>query len=138
MYSETKVEVRYAETDKMGIVHHSVYPIWYELARTKFIKEIGVSYSEMEDMGIMTPLAELSCKYVYPADYEDILTIKVCISKLTPARVVFNYEVFKEGIEKPINIGSTTHAWVGKNLRPLNLKKEFPEIYYKIESMVEN
>ena len=137
MYSETKVEVRYAETDKMGIVHHSVYPIWYELARTKFIKEIGVSYSQMEEMGIMTPLAELSCKYMHPAYYEDILTIRVCISKFTPARVVFNYEVYKEGIEKPINVGSTTHAWVGKNLRPINLKKEFPEIYSKIESMVE-
>lgn len=137
MYSETKVEVRYAETDKMGIVHHSVYPIWYELARTKFIKEIGITYSQMEEMGIMTPLSELYCKYIYPACYEDILTIRVHVSKITPARVVFNYKVYKEGIEKPINIGTTTHGWVGKNLHPINLKKEFPEIYSKIENAIE-
>ena len=137
MYSEIKVEVRYAETDRMGIVHHSVYPIWYELARTKFIKEIGISYSELEEMGIMTPLADLVCKYICPAEYEDILTIRVWSSKLTPARIVFNYEVYKEGIEKPINTGSTTHAWVGKNLHPINFKKEFPDIYKKIENMVE-
>lgn len=137
MYSETKVEVRYAETDKMGIVHHSVYPIWYELARTKFIKELGISYSQMEEMGVMTPLVQLSCKYIHPADYEDILTIRVSVSKLTPARVVFDYEVYKEGIEKPINTGSTTHAWVEKNLHPINFKKEFPELYKKIESTIE-
>lgn len=133
MYSETTVEVRYAETDKMGIVHHSVYPIWYELARTKLIKEIGISYSDLEKMGAMTPLVELSCKYMHPADYEDILTVRVWVSKLTPARIVFDYEVYKEGLEKPINTGSTTHAWVGKNMHPINFKKEFPELYQKIE-----
>ena len=136
MISETKVEVRYAETDRMGIVHHSVYPIWYELARTEAIKQTGMTYSAMEELGIMTPLAELNCKYISPAEYEDILTIKVGISKLTPARIVFEYEVFKEGIDHPINTGNTVHAWVGKDLRPLNLKKQFPEIFEKISKLV--
>ena len=64
MISETKIIARYAETDKMGIVHHSVYPVWYEVARTEGIKKIGISYSEMEKLGIMTPLSELNCKYI--------------------------------------------------------------------------
>lgn len=138
MISKTKVTVRYAETDKMGIVHHSVYPIWYELARTEIIKKIGMSYSELEQKGIMTPLAELNCKYKLPAEYEDVLTIEVEISKLTPARIVFNYQVFKEGVENPINTGSTIHAWVGKDLKPINLKKQFPDIYKKINELIEN
>lgn len=136
MISETKVTVRYAETDRMGIVHHSVYPIWYEAARTDAIKKIGMTYSELENAGIMTPLVELNCKYISPAEYEDVLIIKVGISKLTPARVVFDYQVFKEAEEKPINTGSTTHAWVGKDLRPLNLKRQFPEIFEKVSKLV--
>ena len=138
MISKTKVTVRYAETDKMGIVHHSVYPIWYELARTEIIKKIGMSYSELEQKGIMTPLAELNCKYKLPAEYEDVLTIEVEISKLTSARIVFNYKVFKDGLEFPINTGSTIHAWVGKDLKPINLKKKFPDIYKKINELIEN
>ena len=136
MISETKISVRYAETDKMGIVHHSVYPIWYELARTEAIKKIGISYTTLEKNGIMTPLTELNCKYIYPAEYEDVLLIKVEISKLTPARIVFYYEIYKGGIQTPINTGTTTHAWVGEDLKPINLKKQYPEIFEKISELV--
>ena len=136
MISETKIIARYAETDKMGIVHHSVYPVWYEVARTEGIKKIGISYSEMEKLGIMTPLSELNCKYIAPADYEDVLIIQVEISKVTPARVVFEYKVYKEKDNTLINTGSTMHAFVGKNLKPLNLKKQFPDIFEKISNLV--
>ena len=136
MISETKIIVRYAETDRMGIVHHSVYPIWYEVARTEAIKKIGISYSEMEKLGIMTPLSELNCKYILPAEYEDVLLIQVEISRLTPARIVFEYKVYKESDNNLINTGSTMHAFVGKDLRPLNLKKQFPNIFEKINDLV--
>lgn len=132
MISQTKIIVRYAETDQMGIVHHSVYPIWYEAARTEAIKKIGMTYSTLEKNGIMTPLVELNSKYIFPAEYEDILTIQVDIAKLTPARIVFDYQVYKEGLEKPINTGSTSHAWVGRDLKPINLKKQYPEIFEKM------
>lgn len=135
MISQTKISVRYAETDQMGIVHHSVYPIWYEAARTEAIKKIGITYSALEKNGIMTPLVELNSKYIFPAEYEDVLTINVEISKLTPARIVFNYQIFKSGIEKPINTGSTIHAWVDRDLKPINLKKQFPDIFEKISEL---
>lgn len=137
MISQTKITVRYAETDKMGIVHHSVYPIWYEAARTEAIRKIGMTYSALEKNGIMTPLVELNSKYIFPAEYEDVLTINVEIAKLTPARVVFNYQIFKEGIEKPINTGSTVHAWVGKDLKPINLKKQYPDIFEKVSQLTD-
>lgn len=136
MISQTKITVRYAETDQMGIVHHSVYPIWYEAARTEAIKKIGITYSNLERNGVMLPLIELNVKYILPAEYEDVLTIHVEIAKLTPARIVFNYQVLKEGMEKPINTGSTIHAWVGKDLKPINLKKQYPEIFEKVSQLV--
>ena len=136
MYSESKIIARYAETDKMGIVHHSVYPIWYEVARTDFIKKvIGISYSEFEEMGIMTPLVELNSNYILPADFEDELLVKVFVSKLTPGRIEFSYEIRKYDEEKIINKGFTVHAWVGRDLKPLNMKKKFPNLYEKLEKL---
>ena len=129
MFSETPINVRYAETDQMGIVHHSVYPIWYEVGRTDYAKQLGMHYSELEKLGVMMPLVEVNCKYYEPAHYEDELIVKTSIEKITPARIVFKYEVINKNNNKCINTGSTTHAWVGKNLKPLNLKKHFPQVY---------
>ena len=138
MISKSKVTVRYAETDKMGIVHHSVYPIWYELARTDLSKQAGFPYSKMEEVGLMTPLVELNCKYYSPATYDDDLIVTARVSKLTPARVVFYYEVFKENeMDKPINTGYTVHAIVNKDMKPINTKKHFPEIYEAMKKMLE-
>lgn len=135
MISKSIVNVRYAETDKMGIVHHSVYPIWYEIARTDLSKEAGFPYSKMEESGLMTPLVELNCKYYKPAYYGDELIVTATVSKLTPARVIFFYEVFRQGEDKPINTGYTVHAITDGNLKPINSKKLYPEIYSAMEKM---
>lgn len=137
MISTSKINVRYAETDKMGIVHHSVYAVWYEAARTDFCKACGLSYKEMESCGVFTPLVSLECRFIKPAFYDDTLIIKTKISKLTPARVEFSYEVFNENDDKkPINTGSTVHALVDKNMHPINTKKIHPEIYsFMLNSM---
>ena len=81
MKTESSITVRYAETDKMGIVHHSAYPIWFEIGRTDFIKQAGMPYSVMEEKGIMTPLTELNCKYYLPAYYEDELTVETRVRR---------------------------------------------------------
>jgi len=127
MYSETKLTVRYAETDQMGIAHHSNYAVWYELARTDFVRKNGMSYSEMESSGLALPLIGLTCKFILPAHYEDELIVKTKMGKLTPVRMVFEYEVYKDG--KLINTGSTEHVVTNSNLKPINLKKENPKIY---------
>lgn len=138
MISKSIVNVRYAETDKMGIVHHSVYPIWYELARTDLSKKVGFPYSKMEEVGLMTPLVELNCKYFSPAYYDDELIVTATVSKLTPARIVFYYEVFRKDSNKPINTGYTVHAIVSRDMKPINTKKIFPEIYQAMEKMINN
>jgi len=129
LVTETKLTVRYAETDQMGIVHHSNYPVWFEAARTDFIRKVGISYSEIESKGLLLPVIELNCCYKGSARYEDNIVVRTHIESMTGVRIVFSYEVFIEGNEKPITTGQTTHVWTTKDLKPLNLKKHMPELY---------
>lgn len=139
MLSKSKVIVRYAETDQMGIAHHSVYPIWFELARTDLAKQAGLAYSKMEKMGVMTPLVELNCKYKKPAHYEDELIVTSTVSKLSGVKIEFYYEVFHEGEDKPICTGTTVHALVSsKDFHIVNVKKVFSEIYSVMEKMLQS
>lgn len=127
--SKTEIVVRYAETDQMGIVHHSNYPIWYEAARTDYIKGIGMSYSEIEKRGFLLPLLELKCNYKGAARYEDILTVTTIIKQLSYTRITFYYEVYNKSNNLLINYGETMHAWTNKELKPVNMKKHAPDIF---------
>lgn len=138
LISNTKISVRYAETDKMGIAHHSNYAIWYEAARTDLIKKIGITYSEMENIGVAVPLVELQCKYISAAYYEDELTIEAELTKISPVRLEFEYKVYKDDFHKPISTGKTVHAMVNKEMRPVNVKKNFPDLYRMLESALED
>ena len=129
IYSETEFVVRYAETDQMGIVHHSNYPIWYEAGRTDLIKKYGWTYSEMEKKGVMLPLLSLTSNYKMPAFYEDVIVVKAFVESMTNTRITFGYEVYRKGEEKPLNTGTTSHVWTDLNLRPVNLKKYNEELY---------
>lgn len=135
--SKSHVCVRYAETDQMGVVHHANYPVWFELARTDFIKTIGISYSQMEEMGIMLPVAELNVRYRIPTKYEDELTVETHIERITPARVVFGYKIYKDNDpEQTVMItGSSTHAWTDTSMKPMNMKKWHPDLFEKISAM---
>lgn len=138
MISKSTIVVRYAETDQMGIAHHSEYPVWYEVARTDLIKCIGLTYTQMEQMGVMLPLSELTCRYKGAARYEDVLTVTARVESISAARITFAYAVYQEGEEKPINTGSTTHGFVdSRTFRPINMKKKYPDLYNKMENMIE-
>ena len=102
------------------------------------VDKANTTYSKMEECGVMTPLVELNCKYISSATYDDELIVTATVSKLTPARVVFSYQVFKaENMDKPINTGYTVHAIVNKDMKPINSKKLFPDIYEAMERMME-
>lgn len=133
MITKTKLTVRYAETDQMGIVHHSNYPVWYEAGRTDFIKAMGMSYSDVEAQGVLLPLLELHCKYIQAARYEDIVIIETTLTKLSVVKVEFSYKVYRESDGMLLNTGSTVHGMVTKELRPIHMKKEKPEIYNTME-----
>ena len=138
MNSTSEITVRYAETDQMGIAHHSVYPVWFEVARTDFIKKVGMTYSDMEKAGVLLPLLEVHNIFRLPARYEDHLTVQVEISRLTPSKVEFSYIIYKEDEAKPIHTGSTLHAFVTKDMRPMDMRKHFPEIYQMFLRIFEN
>lgn len=136
MITSSEITVRYQETDQMGIVHHSVYPVWYEVGRTDFCKKMGISYAKMEQMGIMTPIYEVHSHYKCPAHYDDVLTVQTTVKRLTPYRIEFLYEIYKEKLL--IHYGETVHVWVdSKEFKPLHLKKKFPQVYSMVERTIE-
>ena len=130
--SETSFVVRYAETDQMGIVHHSNYPIWFEAGRTDFIKKMGMPYSKIEAAGIMLPLIELRCIYKGAARYEDEIIVKTSVREATLTRITFHYEVYVNNEKNIITSGETMHVWTNKDLKPVNIKKISPEIHQLI------
>lgn len=114
---ETQVKVRYAETDQMGVVYHGNYAQYYEIARTEcFEAASGLTYESMEADGIMLPILELQSKYLKPALYNQVLTIKSTVSELPTVRLKVTYEIYNESNEL-INIGSTTLVFVDKITR---------------------
>ena len=130
LYVDIPLTVRYAETDRMGIVHHSNYPVWFEVGRTEFIKQNGISYSEVEGKGILLPLLELKCKFISSSTYEDKIIVRTSIKSYTKTRLNFYYEVFKESnMNSPITTGETVHVWTNTNLRPINLQKYSEDLY---------
>ncbi len=138
MFTETLLTVRYAETDQMGIVHHSVYPIWFEAARTDFLKQAGMSYSKMEADGFFLPLIELSCKYKSPAHYEEDIIVRTKISKMTYVKIEFSYQVIRECDNYLLSEGSTLHAFVNKSLKPVNFAKSSPELFKAISCLYDS
>ena len=131
--SKTELTVRYAETDQMGIVHHSVYPIWYEAGRTDYIKMFGISYTEMEAAGVMMPLINLTCHYGIPAKYEDVVVVETRATKLSAAKMVLYYEVKRKSDGVLLGSGTTEHGFVDSNtFKPINVKKKIPELFAKI------
>lgn len=95
--TQSTVRVRYAETDQMKVVYHGNYAQYFEAARAEAIREMGLTYREMEQMGIVMPVVELHCKFLRPALYDDLLTIKTQLRELpTDHRIEFHHEVYNE------------------------------------------
>jgi acyl-CoA thioester hydrolase len=129
MKSIITLTVRYAETDRMGIVHHSNYPIWFEAGRTDFLRQTGVSYSEVEARGVMLPLYELTCRFNSPARYEDEVAVITRIKALTRVRLILSYDVLLRKDNTLLASGETLHAFTDASLKPLNAEKAIPDVY---------
>ena len=112
----TQVRVRYKDTDQMGILHHSNYVVLYEQARTEWLRDMGLTYAEIERRGIMSPIIEVHSRYHYHAFYDEVLTIKVSMEEMPAARLVIASEVFNEA-GKLINTGSVTLGFMHASTR---------------------
>jgi acyl-CoA thioester hydrolase len=95
--SETKVRVRYAETDQMGVVYHSNFFLYYEVSRAESIRQLGYTYADMEKMGVIMPVVEVQSRFLRPALYDDLLTIKTILKELpVHHKIEFHHEVYNE------------------------------------------
>ena len=108
---KVSIRVRYAETDQMGYVYYGNYATYYEVARVECLRNLGFSYKIMEEEGIMMPVVENTSKYIRPARYDDLLTIKIFVKEIPTKRITFEYEIYNER-EKLINLGVTILAFV--------------------------
>ncbi|REJ78649.1 MAG: acyl-CoA thioesterase [Acidobacteria bacterium] len=126
MWHETELRVRYAETDKMGIVHHSNYYVWFELGRSEFCRSRGFSYRDMEDNdGALLVVAESYCRYKSPAHYEDLLLLRTQIARIRSRSISFVYEVFRPSDDTVIAEGETMHIVVNRKNKIISLPKRY-------------
>ena len=115
------MRVRYAETDKMGVVYYANYFVWFEVGRTDLLRDAGWSYREMEAAGVALPVIEAHCDYRQSARYDDELEVRTVAALLSPVRVAFDYEVVRPADDTVIATGRTVHAALDPAGRPCRL-----------------
>lgn len=119
--------VRYAEVDRMKIVYHSNYIIWFEIGRAEFLRSLGYTYRELEEEKIWLPVVEIGCKYKAPASYDDEVIIETHVEEMGKVKMKFGYRVLCG--DKLLTEGFTSHAITNDQLRPMPLSKLKPELY---------
>jgi acyl-CoA thioester hydrolase len=129
--SETMIRVRYGETDRMGYLYYGHYPEYFEVSRTDMIRSLGLSYKGIEDRGIIMPVRSLKVDYRIPAQYDEMLRVKSCLSKLPEIKLDIDYEIFNQQ-DKLICTGNTVLAFVdAKSRRPRRAPDFFLEAVRK-------
>jgi acyl-CoA thioester hydrolase len=117
----TRLRVRYADTDQMGVVYYANYLVWFEVARTEWLRDAGWTYREMEGEGISLPVIEARCEYRLPARYDDELDLETTGTALTGVRLRFDYRVIRVSDGSLLAEGHTVHASMGAGGRPRRL-----------------
>jgi len=110
MTGSVDVRVRYPETDQMGVVHHSHFLVWFEIGRTELMRDNGCAYADMEKEGVMMPVIEAVCRYLSPARYDEVLTVRTRVAEVTRVTARFEYEVTRPADGRLLARGSTRHA----------------------------
>ncbi len=113
---EISFRVRYAETDRMGLLHHANYIVYFEMGRTELLRQRGISYRDIEDSGHLLVVVEVGCKFKRPAYYDDMLTLRTTVERVTHVKIVHRYEVFRDGLL--LAEGHTTLACVDREGKP--------------------
>ena len=127
--STSTVRVRYAETDKMGVVYYANYFVWFEVARADLLRSLGWTYREMEHAGVSLPVIEAECRYHTGARYDDELDVRAEGRMLSPVRMEFTYEVVRRADSALAASGRTVHAAVSPNGRPCRLPERIRQVF---------
>jgi len=110
---EIQVRVRYAETDRMGLLHHANYLVYFEQARTELLRQSGRTYKDVEDAGFYLVLVKVEVRYRQPARYDDLLTVRTTVTRASSVRIEHKYEVFRDG--QLLAEGTSTLACVDRD-----------------------
>lgn len=127
--NETIVRVLYRDTDQMGVVYYANYLVWFEVGRTEFLRELGISYKVLEQNDLLLPVIETYCKYKQPARYDDELKIITRLDSLKEVKIGFYYQVFHLERGDLLAYGETVHAFLNKKGKPIALKKHNPFLW---------
>ncbi|AXI09202.1 YbgC/FadM family acyl-CoA thioesterase [Oceanobacillus sp. 143] len=126
----TPIEVRYQETDQMGVVYHGNYLVWFEIGRTKYIENLGLSYAKMEEENVVSPVIDAHLSFKKPVKYGEDVTVETWIEEYDGLRTTYGYNVIGANGEIAVS-GTTKHVIVKKEtFRPLSLRRSFPEWHH--------
>jgi acyl-CoA thioester hydrolase len=124
--SQTRVRVRYAETDQMGVVYYANYLVWMEVGRVEYCKTAGFDYRDMENEdGLMLAVAEARCRYSFPARFDDEVVVKTWVREASPRMVTFGYEMRLAADGKKVASGETRHIVCNRDLKPCRLPEKY-------------
>ena len=123
------VRVRYAETDKMGVVYYANYLIWFEVGRTDWLRGTGWTYRLMEEEGVQLPVIEAHCEYRQGAKYDDEVEIRTTGRNLSPVRIQFDYEFVRASDDTVLATGHTVHATIDRSGRPVRMPDRVKDLF---------
>lgn len=127
---ETRVRVRYAETDQMGVVYYSNYLVWMELGRVDWCRAVGVRYRDMEiDDGILLVVSEANCQYRHPARYDDEIIVKTWLAEANSRGLKVDYDMHEAASGARVAKGYTKHVFCGRDVRPCRLPEKYWEVF---------
>jgi len=128
--TETRLRVRYAETDNMGVVYYANYYIWMEVGRVDLCKACGFNYRDMEiEDGIFLAVAEAQCRYRYPARFDDQVVVKTWIESANTRVVIFAYEIRLAEGDRVLATGSTRHVFVSREMQRIRLPEKYHALF---------
>lgn len=127
--------VRYAETDAMGIVHHSSYLLWMEMGRTEFMRSFGFSYRQLELTGIRLPVLEVKVRYLAPCYYDDELVITTWVEELGRTKLLLAYRIERPADGKLLSEGTSLHTFIGLDGRPIRITHH-ADAWERLQAMV--
>jgi acyl-CoA thioester hydrolase len=119
----SRIRVRYAETDRMGVAYHANYLVWFEVGRTDLIRDLGYPYTQLESEGIFLPVIEAQCAYLKPVHYDDELEVHSNILEQRGARLTIGYELFCAA--RLSAKGFTVHAFMDSEMKPVRPPEKF-------------
>ncbi len=132
-----ELRVRYQETDQMGVVYHTNYLVWCEMARTELLRGTGLTYKAMEQDGIYLPVIEANCRYKIPAAYDEVIVVKAWIEKLTGVRLNFHYQIIRKEDGTLLAEAYTNHVFTGESGSPVNIRKKAPRWWERLTKLVQ-